>query len=155
MLAITWSSYLLYYALVALVYWLLAGLILYRKEIFTRHLRYVSSSPAHETMNPAESGTGSDQMEMEFPGSTAVEDQGEVAQNLSDEIEAFFAALQGEEHIDKKSVLDHLRRIIAKYPSLRMTPYPSGINQLIIQQCHLLGTGNYSIKEIQQLWMEG
>ena len=131
---ISWSEYLTFIAVSALIYYAFVLVTYYRYDL----LQTVKAKQpgSVNTLNfTADSNRQSDSPVVgeDFKSKIVEANQSQLAQSFIDEVQAYLNEA-GQDEISKESLIQSLSRITNKYSSLTESEYKPSLDQLIIQE---------------------
>lgn len=134
------------------VYYLVIGFRYYRSDLLQllSEKRFTSTDSVRFTgTQQIKPGQSSHQVNMQ----QAFEKQDifQVAQSLSDEIQAYLNEA-GRGTVNKEDIIQSLRLLIAKYPSVKESAFREVVQNLIISECETTCSIHLSEEEINVLW---
>lgn len=141
--SISWEQFILTIVVIVGLYYGYVGVTYYRKDWL---YRLSGKKPGVASLQPAQSPAAMPS------GATAANPLLPLVYDLVDEIRALLQA-EGSA-TNKDNLLDKLRRLLQKYPTLKNTAFQSSINQLLATDCKNHCSMDLDENEIRALWKE-
>lgn len=148
---ISWSNYITIVIVLLAIYYLFIGFRYYRtdllqllsgREFTTDKVSFTSTKPD----KPDQTQHQSD-LQQAFKS----QDLFQVAQSLGDEIMAYLNEA-GRDTLNKEDIIQSLKSLIAKYPSIKDSPFCEVIQNLIVTECKTSCSIHLSAEELSALW---
>lgn len=135
---ISWSSYFDFVAFILVAYYLFIIFRFYRSDI-GHFLTPRSSEETERTFS-----SHKEKLQEAFEA----QDHFQYASSLSDEIRAFLRAGT----CDKDIILQSLKVLLVKYPSIKDSSFKEMIQNLILTECETNSSIHLSEEELRELW---
>lgn len=149
---ISWNSYITIVIVLLAGYYLFIGFRYYRTDIL--HLL----SGRKFTQTDSVSFTSTQQIKPDQSSHPANMQEGfekqnlfQLAQSFSDEIQAYLNEA-GRNTLNKKEVMQSLKSLLAKYPSIKNSSFQEFIQNLIKTECETSCSIHLSEEELSALW---
>jgi hypothetical protein len=152
---ISWSNYIIVVALLLTSWYVFVGVRFYLDEI--KNLISGKQRPQfRKSQDSYESTTMSDSQEvtaLSYPQSSFGEFDTtfDEVDNLIERLKSFIADA-ARRKLSKQEIVDHLRKILLEYPSIKESSFSSSVSEFIMSECEKIQAVSLSQQEAEALW---
>lgn len=149
---ISWNNYIISVIVLLVIYYLFIGFRYYRSDL----LELLSGTKSTQTdrvsfidlqtIRPEQT-----QHQANLKQAFEKQDLFQVTQSVGDEIMAYLNEA-GRDTLNKEDIIQSMKSLIAKYPSVKDSAFRDAIQNLIIKECETNCSIHLSEEEISALW---